>query len=53
MDRSLVINTNTNNHKDLEDLCHGWSAIVVLREVEGRDARSPELGVKIDCTPDM
>jgi len=49
--RSLVINANTNNHKDLEDVCHGWCAIVVFRDLEGGDACFPELGVKIDCTP--
>ena len=26
--RSLVINANTNNHKDLQDVFHGWCAIV-------------------------
>ena len=49
--RSLVINANTNNHKDLEDVCHGWCAIVVLGDFEGGDACFPELGVKIDCPP--
>jgi len=51
--RSLVINVNTNNHKDLEDVCHGWCAIVVLGDFEDGDASFPELGVKIDCTPGM
>jgi len=52
---SLVINANTNKHKDPEDsdLCHGWCAMVVFGEFEGRDACFPELGVKIDCTPGM
>jgi len=50
---SLVINANTNNHKDLEDLCHGWCAIVVFRDFVGGDAWFPELGVKIHCTPGM
>ena len=27
--RSRVINSNSNNHKDLEDVCYGWCAIVV------------------------
>jgi len=49
--RSLVINANTNNYKDLENLCHGWCVIVVFGDVEGGDACFPELGVKIDCTP--
>jgi len=35
--RSLVMNTNTNNHKDLEDIYHGWCAIVVLGDFEGGD----------------
>ena len=48
--RSLVINANTNNHKDLEDICHGWCAIVVFGNFVGSDC-FPELGVKIDCTP--
>jgi len=51
--RSLVINANTNNHKNLEDVCHGWCAIVVLGDFEGGDACFPKLGVKIDCTPGM
>jgi len=51
--RSLVINANTNNHKDLEYVCHGWCAIVVFGDFEGGDACFPELGVKIDCTPRM
>jgi len=49
--RSLVINANTNNHKDLEDICQGWCAIVALGGFEGGDACFPQLGVKIDCTP--
>jgi len=51
--RSLVINANTNNHKDLEDVCHGWCVIVVFGDVEGGDACFPELGVKINCTTGM
>jgi len=51
--RSLVINANTNNDKDLEDVCDGWCAIVVFGDFEGGDACFPELGVKIDCTPGM
>jgi len=51
--RSLVINANTNYYKDLEDVCHGWCAIVVFGDFEGGDACFPELGVKIDCTPGM
>jgi len=51
--RSLVMNANTNNHKDLEDVGHGWCAIVVFGDFEGGDACFPELGVKIDCTPGM
>jgi len=51
--RSLVINVNTNNYKDLEDVCPGSCAIVVFGDFEGRDACFPELGVKIDCTPGM
>jgi len=51
--RSYVINANTNNYKDLEDVCHGWCAIVVFGDFEGGDACFPELGVKINCTPGM
>jgi len=51
--RSLVINANTNNHKDVEDVCHGWCAIVLFGDFDGGDACFPELGVKIDCTPGM
>ncbi|RPA89729.1 hypothetical protein L873DRAFT_1795931 [Choiromyces venosus 120613-1] len=49
--QSLVINTNTNNHKDLEDVCHGWCAIVPLGDFEGGDAYFLELGVRIACPP--
>ena len=50
---SLVINTNTNNNKDLDDVCHEWCAIVVFGDFEGGDACVPALGLKIDCTPGM
>jgi len=46
--RSVVINANTNNYKDLKDLCHGWCAIVLLEDFESGDASFPELRVKID-----
>jgi len=51
--RSLVINANTNNlnHKDLEDVCHGWCAVVAMGDFEGGDACFLELGVKINCPP--
>ena len=49
----LVINANTNDHKDLEDLCHLWCATVVFGDFEGGDACFPQLGVQIDCTPGM
>ena len=49
--RSLVINANTNNHKDLADVCQGWCAIVALGDFLGGDACFPQLGVKIDCPP--
>jgi len=49
--RSLVINANTNNHKDLEDISHGWCAVVAMGDFEGGDACFPELGVKINCPP--
>jgi len=51
--RSRVINANTNNHQNLEDVCHGWCAIVVLGDFEDGDACFPELEVKIHCTPVM
>lgn len=51
--RSLVINANTNNHKDLEDVCHGWCAVVPIGCFTGGDACFPELGVKINCLPGM
>jgi len=50
---SLVINANTYNHKDLEDVYHRWCAIVVLGDFEGGHVYFLELGVKIDCTPGM
>ena len=50
---SFVDNANTNNHKDLEDICHGWCAMVPMGDFEGGDARFPEHGVKIECAPGM
>jgi len=50
---SLVINANTNNHKDLKNVYHGWCAIVLFRDFESGDACFPELAVKIDCTTGM
>jgi len=49
--RSLVINANTNKHKDLEDVCQWWCAIVAMGDFEGGDNCFPELGVKINCAP--
>jgi len=49
--RSLVINANTNNHKDLEDVYHGWCAVVAMGDFDGDDACFPELRVKINCPP--
>jgi len=49
--RSLVINANTNNYKDLEDVFHEWCTIVALVDFTGDDACFPQLGVKIDCPP--
>ena len=51
--RSFVINANTNNHLDLEDICHGWCAIVTLGNFKGGNVCFPELGVKMDCPPGM
>jgi len=51
--RSLVINANTTNHTDLEDVYQGSCTIVVFQDFEGGDASFPEPGVKIDCTPGM
>jgi len=47
---SLLINPNTNNHKDLKDVCHGWCAIVVLGDFKGGDACFSKPGVKIDIS---
>ena len=49
--RSFIINVNTNNHKDLEDVCQGWCAIVASGGFSGGDACFPQLGVKMDCPP--
>jgi len=51
--RSIGINPNTNNDKDLDAVCHWWCAIVVLGDFEGGDACFRECRVKIDCTPGM
>ena len=49
--RSLVINANTNNHKDLEDVRHGWCEVVGMGNFEDGDTCFPELRVKINCAP--
>ncbi|KAG0644772.1 hypothetical protein HOY80DRAFT_1027553 [Tuber brumale] len=41
----LVINTNTNNYMDVEDIYYEWCTIVVLGDFKGGDACFPELGV--------
>ncbi|KAG0640020.1 hypothetical protein HOY80DRAFT_1000491 [Tuber brumale] len=46
---SLIINENTNNHKEIEDVCHKYCALVSLGDFEDGDVNFPELGVKIDC----
>ena len=45
--RSLVINANTNNHKDLEDVFHGWCAIVVLGTLRGVTHAFQNLGSRL------
>ena len=51
--RSFVVNANTNNHQDLEDVCYGWCVIVPIGDFEGGEAYFPEVGVKIECLPGM
>ncbi|KAG0636155.1 hypothetical protein HOY80DRAFT_1055249 [Tuber brumale] len=48
---SLIINTNTNNYKDVENVYHRWCTVVALWDFEGGDACFPEHGVIIDCPP--
>jgi len=38
------------NHKDLEDVCHRWYAVVVMSNFEWGDAYFAELRVNINCS---
>jgi len=48
---SLVINVNTNNHNDLEDVGHRGCALGVMSDIEGGNAYFPKLEVMIYCPP--
>ena len=42
------MNVNTNNYKDLEDVCHEWCVIVTLGDFESGNACFPKLEVQIE-----
>lgn len=45
--RSIVLDALTNIHRDLEDVCRGWCALVPCGDFQGGDACFPSLGVKL------
>ncbi|KAG0643579.1 hypothetical protein HOY80DRAFT_1032764 [Tuber brumale] len=47
----LVINSNTNNYKDVGDVCYRLYTVVALVYFKGGNACFAELGVKTDCPP--
>jgi len=47
--RGLVINTVTNVHRDLHDVCRGWCAITPFGHFQDGYAFFPQLGVKFEC----
>ena len=47
--RGLVINTVTNVHRDLLDVCRGWCAITPFGHFQNGYACFPQLGVKFEC----
>lgn len=45
--RAIVIDSVTNLHRDLDDVCYGWCAIAPLGDFRGGDVCLPRLGYKI------
>ena len=45
--RSLVFDALSNIHRDLEDVCRGWCALVPFGDFQGGNACFPSLGAKI------
>ena len=50
--RSLVFDALSNIHRDLEDVCRGWCALVPCGNFEGGNACFPSLGVKLEIPVD-
>ena len=46
--RSLVFDALSNIHRDLEDVCRGWCALVPCGNFEGGNACFPSLGAKLE-----
>ena len=46
--RSLVLDALSNIHRDLEDVCHGWCALVPCGDFNGGNACFPSLGAKLE-----
>ena len=45
--RSLVLDALSNTHRDLEDVCRGWCALVPCGNFKGGNACFPSLGAKL------
>ena len=46
--RSLVFDALSNIHRDLEDVCRGWCALVPFGDFQGGNACFPSLGAKVE-----
>ena len=46
--RSLVLDALSNTHRDLEDVCRGWCALVPCGDFRGGNACFPSLGAKLE-----
>jgi hypothetical protein len=51
--RSLVLDALSNMHRDLEDVCRGWCALVPCGNFKGGDACFPSLGAKLELPVGM
>jgi hypothetical protein len=49
--RGILINEQTNIHRDIQDLKDGWCAVVVFGEFENADLCLPDLSVRLHIRP--
>lgn len=49
--RAIVLNKTTRIHRDLDDACQGFCALLPLGNFTGGDLCLPELGIKLSCPP--